>query len=61
MINEPHLHPHHFSARRSASAEKSREDELSHLKQMTVEERIHSALGMKERFSWLKPFSDRRA
>jgi hypothetical protein len=58
MIHESHLHSHHVSARRSASAEKSLKDELCRLKQMTVEERIRRALGMKERFSWLKPFSD---
>jgi len=41
--------------RRSVSAEKSREDELRRLRLMTIEERIHKALAMQDRFSWLKP------
>ena len=44
--------------RRSVSVEKSREDELRRLRLMTIEERIHKALGMKDRFSWLKPCDD---
>jgi hypothetical protein len=41
--------------RRSVTAEKSREDELRRLRLMTIEERIHKALTIKDRFSWLKP------
>jgi hypothetical protein len=41
--------------RRSSSAERSREAEVARIEQMTVEERIKAALGMGQRFSWLKP------
>jgi hypothetical protein len=55
MEQEQPLPFSHVSMRRSVSAEKSREDELRRLRLMTIEERIHKALGMKDRFSWLKP------
>ena len=31
--------------------------ELRRLQEMTVEERVHAALTMSRRFSWLKPVS----
>jgi hypothetical protein len=44
-------------ARRSKSAAASRLGELRRLREMTVEQRIHAALTMSRRFSWLKPTS----
>jgi len=41
--------------RRSACAAKSREQEIERLHRMSVKERISEALGMGERFSWIKP------
>jgi hypothetical protein len=41
--------------RRSRSASASRRAEMRRIEQMTVEERIHAALTMSRRFSWLHP------
>jgi len=49
--------PTSLAARRSKSAADSRSSELRRLEGMTVEERIHAALTMSRRFSWLKPTS----
>jgi len=46
-----------LAARRSKSAADSRLGELGRLQEMTVEERVHAALTMSRRFSWLKPVS----
>ncbi|MDA3874818.1 MAG: hypothetical protein PF795_12770 [Kiritimatiellae bacterium] len=42
-------------ARRSFSAEASRQAELDRLRRMSVEERILEALNMTQRYAWLKP------
>ena len=49
--------PSSLTARRSKSAADSRLGELRRLQEMTVEERVHAALTMSRRFSWLKPAS----
>jgi len=49
--------PTSLAARRSKSAADSRLSELRRLEGMTVEQRIHAALTMSRRFSWLKPTS----
>lgn len=54
MEEEQPLPSRRFSERRSASACKSHEEQVRRLRRMSIEERIHMALGMKERFSWLK-------
>jgi hypothetical protein len=41
--------------RRSRSAAASRRAEMRRIERMTVEERIHAALTMSRRFSWLRP------
>jgi ABC-type lipopolysaccharide export system ATPase subunit len=41
--------------RRSKCAAESLQQELARLRQMSVEERIRSALEMDRRFSWIKP------
>lgn len=41
--------------RRSACAAKSRAEEIERLHRMSVKERISAALGMSDRYSWLKP------
>jgi hypothetical protein len=43
--------------RRSASAAQSRELERERIRRLSVHERIVAALGMSERFAWLKPAS----
>jgi hypothetical protein len=55
ITGKPSLSP--LAARRSKSATDSRLSELRRLEGMTVEERIHAALTMSRRFSWLKPTS----
>lgn len=42
-------------ARRSACAAASRAHETERVRRMSVETRIHAALSMGRRFSWLKP------
>lgn len=42
-------------ARRSLSAEASRQAELDRLRRMSAEERILEALNMTQRYAWLKP------
>ena len=49
--------PTSLAARRSKWARDSRLSELRRLEEMTVEQRIHAALIMSRRFSWLKPTS----
>jgi hypothetical protein len=44
-----------LSPRPSHSAAQSRRSELEHLARMSIEDRIHAALTMSRRFSWLKP------
>ena len=41
--------------RSSACANASLQGEITRLRQMSVEERILAALGMKSRFTWLQP------
>lgn len=41
--------------RRSSSASESRKAEMERIERMTIEERIHAALTMSRRFSWLQP------
>lgn len=43
------------SPRHSRSAAASLAREIERLRAMSVEERIHAALSMDRRFSWLKP------
>lgn len=43
--------------RRSASAEASRRAQQQRIDAMSVEERVKSALSMRERFSWLQRLS----
>ena len=46
--------------RRSSCADESRRYQLEQWVGTTVEERIHAALTMSSRFSWLKPSSKKK-
>lgn len=43
--------------RKSACADASLRVELERIEQMTVEERVKTALSMRSRFDWLQPVS----
>jgi hypothetical protein len=50
-----HSDPQRHRPRRSGCADATLRSEIERVRKLTIEERIKAALGMRQRFSWLKP------